>query len=54
MKNLKYAVDVTSVALNSFIVSGLGGQADLGEAWGRAKQLPTNKPKIRKLDDLIF
>ena len=48
MKNLKYAADVTSVALHSFMVGGLGGHLDLGEAWGRVNQLATNKPKIDK------
>ena len=48
------AGDVTSVALNSFMVGGLGGQADLGEPWGRAKQLATNKPRINKGHDQIF
>ena len=51
MKNLKNAGDVTSVALNSLMVGGLVGQADLGEAWGRAKQLATNKPRINKGHD---
>jgi hypothetical protein len=53
MKNLKYAADVTSAALNPFMVGGLGGHLDLGEAWGRVNQLATNKPKIDKRYDLI-
>ena len=49
MKNWKYASDVTSVVLNSFMVGGLGdSQTDLWEAWGKLKQLATNKPKINK------
>ena len=51
MKKLKYAGDVTSLALKSFMVTGLGGQADLWEAWGRAKQQATTKPEIDEIYD---